>query len=264
MTPSWDAADYASHSRGQFGWALSVIDRLDLRGDETVLDVGCGDGKVSATIAERLPSGRVVGVDSSPAMIDLARRTWAHRSPALTFFQCDAQALVVPGTFDLAFSNAAIHWMPDHHAVVTGLSRAIGPGGRMFLSMGGRGTASPVREALARLASAGPWATYLAGARSPHYFRGPEDFEPPLARAGFRVTRIELVAKPMRHADRAALTGWLRTTWMTYTERCPEQQRGDFLAALTDLVAPACDLAEDGALMMPMVNLEIEAVKQMR
>jgi len=197
-------------------------------------------------------------------MIDLAQRTWSDRAPRLTFALCDAQQLAISGTFDLAFSNAAIHWMPDHRAVVAGLGRVIGPGGRIFLSMGGRGTAALVYETLARLSDNGPWSAFLAGAVSPHHFRGPEDFEAPLERAGFVVTRIELVRKPIRHVNPIALTGWLRTTWMTYTDRCPADRRDAFLSELTDRIAPQLTIAEDGALLMPMVNLEIEATKQMR
>ncbi len=261
---NWNADDYAKSSRGQFGWALSIIDRLKLGGNEAVLDVGCGDGKVSAEIAGRLQSGLVLGIDNSPAMIELARRTWAKRSSNLTFLACDAQAINVPGTFDLGFSNAAIHWMPDHRAVVTGLARAIRPGGRVFLSMGGRGTAAIVSQALRRFQERGQWSGFLTGAASPHHFRGPEDFDGPLLDAGFHVRRIELVPKSMRHADRPALTGWLRTTWMTYTDRIPAGRRDEFLEELTASVAPGCAPAEDGALLMPMVNLEIEAIRQMR
>ena len=261
MTPPWDAGDYAKHSLGQFAWALSIIDRLALKGDEQVLDVGCGDGKVSAEIASRVTGGRVLGVDKSPDMIELARRTWGGQSANLAFEVADAQALDVPPIFDVVFSNAAIHWMPDHQSVVRGVARALAPNGRMFLSMGGRGTAAPVYRALTAFAHDGPWAPFLAGAVSPHHFRGPDDFEPLLRELGIRPARLELVPKPIRHADRRALTGWLRTTWMTYTERCPVALRDQFLEELTDRVTPACGVAEDGALLLPMVNLEIEATK---
>ncbi len=72
----WNATDYARNSQGQFAWALSVIERLHLARNEQVLDLGCGDGKVTAELARRVPGGRVVGIDNSPGMIDLARRTW--------------------------------------------------------------------------------------------------------------------------------------------------------------------------------------------
>jgi trans-aconitate methyltransferase len=257
----WNAADYAKHSLGQFAWALSIIDRLALKGDERVLDIGCGDGKVSAEIASRLANGRVLGVDNAPEMIALAKGTWTGRAANLEFEVGDAQALDVPPIFDVVFSNAAIHWMPDHQSVVRGVARALAPGGRVFLSMGGRGTASPVYRALTSFAHQEPWGPFLAGAVSPHHFRGPDDFEPLLRELGLRLIRLELVPKPIRHADRAALTGWLRTTWMTYTARCPEPLRAGFLEELTNRVTPECTLAEDGALLLPMVNLEVEAVR---
>lgn len=259
MTTRWDAADYAGNSRGQFGWALSVIERLGLRGHEDVIDVGCGDGKVTAEIAART-SGRVLGVDQSPGMIELAEQ-WSARRPNLRFVVGDAQRLNVPHLFDLAFSNAAIHWMPDHAAVVRGLGRAIKPGGRLFLSMGGRGTAALVFEALGAFSSHPRWGRLLAGARAPYHFRTVEDFHSCLRDAGFEAIRVDLVSKPMRHADRAALIGWLRTTWMWVTERIPEDQRAEFLADLTDRIAPSCLSASDGGLLMPMVNLEVEAIK---
>jgi trans-aconitate methyltransferase len=255
----WDAADYACHSRGQFGWAMSVIERLGLQGREDVVDVGCGDGKVTAEIAART-AGHVLGIDQSPDMIGLAER-WSARHTNLAFLVADAQSLRVPTTFDVAFSNAAIHWMRDHRAVVEGLARILRTGGRIFLSMGGRGTAALVLAALTELSSDSRWARSLAGARAPYNFRSVEDFESPLRDAGFEVTRIALIAKPMRHADRAALTGWLRTTWMWVTNRIPEMERAAFLEVLTDRVAPGCQSADDGALLMPMVNLEIEAFK---
>jgi trans-aconitate methyltransferase len=261
MSPQWDAADYAGHSRGQFGWALSVIDRLGLAGHERVLDVGCGDGKVSAAIAARLPRGRVVGVDRSAEMIDLAARTWTRSGGNLSFFVRDAQALDLAAEFDVAFSNAAIHWMGELPAVLRGIAGALESGGRAFLSMGGRGTAPLVFEALERFQRDRRWSGYLAGTSAPYHFRGPEEFSSALANAGLRPSRVELVAKPLQHADRAALTGWLRTTWMWTTERMPDDVRVDFLEALTDEVAPGCARQSDGALLLPMVNLEAQAVK---
>lgn len=259
MPTRWNASDYAGHSAGQFEWALSVIDRLGLQGQEDVIDVGCGDGKVTAAIAART-TGQVLGIDQSADMIALAAR-WSTRHSNLGFLVADAQRFSAARRFELAFSNAAIHWMPDHGAVLRALGRAMKPGGRVFLSMGGRGTAALVFQALDALGAQPRWARFLAGARAPYYFRGVEDFQPGLRDAGFEATRVELVAKPMRHQDRAALTGWLRTTWMWITERVPESLRAEFLADLTDRIAPDCRPAAAGGLLMPMVNLEVEAFK---
>ena len=256
MPTQWNPADYARNSRGQFGWAWSVLERLGLRGDEHVLDVGCGDGKVTVEIAKRT-TGDVIGIDQSADMIELARRTWAVAHRNLSFLVADAQKLDVACRVDVVFSNAALHWMPDQAAVLVGLARVLEPGGRVFLSMGGRGTAPLVFKALADLSRDARWSGLVHD--PPYYFRGPEEFDPWLRQAGFEPTRVELVPKPMWHADQTALTGWLRTTWMWLTDRLPEERRSEFLDELTSLIAPGCPPSDAGGLLLPMVNLEVEA-----
>jgi trans-aconitate methyltransferase len=257
----WDATDYAKNSQGQLAWALALVDRLKLGEASRVLDVGCGDGKVSAEIARRVPAGRVVGIDNSPAMIELAQRTWASVVPNLEFRIADAQAFDVPSSFDLVFSNSALHWMPDHPAVLRCVAAGLKSGGRLAFSMGGRGTASVVYRAIDELRQEAPWARFLAGARSPHYFFRAEDYNKWLPEAGFKPLRVVLTPKPMRHSTSDALAGWLRTVWMPYTDRIPIAERMEFLNELTLRVRTRCERADDGALLLPMVNLEVEAEK---
>lgn len=267
VTVQWNADDYARHSRGQFGWALSVIERLHPAPDDHVLDIGCGDGKVTVELARRVPRGSVVGVDSSPQMIELARRSWGEAASNLEFRLCDAQALdrgalAFDGRFDLAFSNAALHWAPDQPAVLRGVKAALVPGGRTFFSMGGRGTAAIVYHVLGEMtAEKERWGTFLEHAVSPHHFRGPEEYEGWLRGAGLVPRRVELVRKPMHHADATALLGWLRTTWVAFTQCVPEERRVDFLDELLERVLPGCERGEGEEILMPMVNLEVEATK---
>jgi trans-aconitate methyltransferase len=237
---------------------MSVIERLRLDGCERVLDIGCGDGKVTAEIAARLPRGSVLGIDKSVEMIALAAKTWTDRRN-LSFRAIDAQALGLDDRFDVGFSNAALHWVPDLRAVLSRLATLIAPGGRVFLSMGGRGTGALVLASVDRLSRVDRWSGFLRAARPPYRFRGPDEVEPLLTDTGFRPVRVELIAKPLRLADKTALTGWLRTTWMWTTEPLPEELRPEFLGVLTDEVEPGCGRAEDGALLLPMVNLEVEA-----
>jgi len=255
----WNAGDYAKNSQGQFAWALAVIDRLQLAPDHEVLDIGCGDGKVSVELARRVPAGRVVGIDNSPSMVDLARRTWCEVVPNVDFLVEDAQALTLSGAFDLAFSNSTLHWIADHPAVLRGVARRLKPGGQLVFSMGGRGTAAAVYGAIESLRQNPRWSHFLAGARSPHHLFSPEEYEKWLPPAGLKPRRLALTPKFMRHATRAALEGWLRTTWVPYTELIPQDQRSAFLIELTDRVRHDCDTADDGAILLRMVNLEIEA-----
>jgi len=111
----WDAADYAQHSSEQFKWACELTEKLHLRGHETVLDIGCGDGKVTAAIAAQLPNGRVVGIDSSPQMIELAVQRQAKTGrPQLMFELLDVGDMEYAEWFDVAFSNAVLHWIKEH------------------------------------------------------------------------------------------------------------------------------------------------------
>jgi trans-aconitate 2-methyltransferase len=257
---NWNASDYAKNSHGQFAWALVLVERLSLEQSAVVLDIGCGDGKICVELARRVPCGRVVGIDSSAAMIELAQRTWADKIPNVEFRVCDAQALEFHDEFDLAFSNSTLHWAPDHPAVLRGVAAALKPGGRLSFSMGGRGTAAVVYQALDELASTSQWSHFLVGVRSPHHFYGPEEYNDWLPKAGLTPKRVALVPKPMRHPTVQALEGWIRTVWVPYVERVAEDQRITFLRELTDRVLARCD-TEDGALLLPMVNLEVDANK---
>lgn len=257
----WNASDYAKNSQGQMGWALSIIDRLELPMDARLVDLGCGDGKITVELARRVPNGHVVGIDNSPDMIELAESTWCSAIPNVKFHVADVQSFELPVIFDLAFSNSTLHWVPNHLSVLRSVSRALKSDGRAVFSMGGRGTASAVFNALGDFSRKGQWAEFLAGAEAPHYFFGPEEYSHWLPIAGLRATRVGLVEKLMRHENTRALEGWLRTTWMPYTERIPANQRELFLRELVEKVRSGCDTADKGAILLPMVNLEVEAVK---
>ena len=122
----WNAEDYADHSTAQFTWAREMIGKLNLRGSESVLDIGCGDGKVTALIASSLTGGSVTGMDSSASMIALAQKRFpSSLYPNLSFVQADASMLSFTDQFELAFSNAALHWIPDQASVLLGVRAAL-------------------------------------------------------------------------------------------------------------------------------------------
>jgi trans-aconitate methyltransferase len=194
-------------------------------------------------------------------MIELAQRSWCPVVRNLEFRIADARTLDLESSFDLAFSNSTLHWVPDHPSVLRGVAAALKPGGHLVFTMGGRGTASVVYRAIGELSCAERWADFLAGALSPHYFFGPEEYSQWLQTAGFEPRRLALAPRPMRHANAAALEGWLRTTWVPYAERIPAAQREEFLRQLTDRVLDSCARADDGVILLPMVNLEVEAEK---
>jgi trans-aconitate 2-methyltransferase len=256
----WNAEDYARNSRAQLEWAQELIEKLALRGDEAVLDVGCGDGKISARLA-LATRGNVVGIDLSEDMIELARNRFPAESyPNLSFSQMDATDIRLSARFDVAFSNAVLHWVGDHVAVLRGVHACLNTGGRLLFQMGGRGNAAEVFEVMEEVVRRPRWASSYEGFRAPYHFYGPEEYEEWLPQCGFRPLRIELVAKDMQHAGAEGLVGWLRTTWFPYTDRLPADLHDGFLAEVAERYLAAHPIDAAGSVHVGMVRLEIEAL----
>lgn len=258
----WNAKDYAANSATQQGWARELISKLHLRGDESILDIGCGDGKITAEIAGHVPDGSVVGIDSSAEMIALARehsRGAIH--PRLSFQVLDAGQLSFTETFDVVFSNAALHWIRNHKPVIAGIQRCLKPTGRILLQMGGKGNAASILAALDVIISEDQWRPYFSGFTFAFGFYGPEEYVQWMNAAGLKPVRVELIPKVMSYDNREGLAGWIRTTWMPYLERIPEGRREEFIEALMDTYIKKHPLDGQGRVHVEMVRLEVEAQK---
>src|SRR5262245_21843164 len=139
MTTEWDAATYDRISDPMFGWGRTVLERLPLDGDERVLDAGCGSGRVTRLLLDRLPRGSVVALDLSAQMLEEARRN-LHDYTRVSFVRADrAEPLPVDGTVDAVFSNATFHWVNDHDALFENLAAVMRPGARLVAQCGGEG-----------------------------------------------------------------------------------------------------------------------------
>ncbi|MEJ2544020.1 MAG: methyltransferase domain-containing protein, partial [Calditrichaceae bacterium] len=116
---SWDAKDYEQQSANQQKWARELIEKLNLQGNEHILDIGCGDGKVTAEIAAKIADGKITGIDNSASMIKLAQTNFPKTQyPNLSFKIGDARSFAFSNQFDLVFSNAVLHWVIDHRPVL--------------------------------------------------------------------------------------------------------------------------------------------------
>lgn len=194
----WDAATYARVCGPQLSWARDVIERLPLRGDERVIDAGCGSGAVTALLAERLPTGSLTGVDGSPAMIEQARRTLPAEVELIV---SDLLAFRPDGQVDAVFSNATFHWIADHDALFSRIAGWLAPGGRLEAQCGGEGNVAGYLEILDRVAAAEPFRTHLEDFADPHFFAGPQDTSERLSAAGFAEVRCWLESRPARLED---------------------------------------------------------------
>lgn len=259
----WNAAAYAANSAVQQSWAREVLGRLALRGDEHVLDVGCGDGKVTAEVAGSVPRGRVLGVDASPEMIAYAQKTFpAARAANLRFKMCDARQLASLGeSFDLIFSNAALHWVDDHEAILRGAAAVLRAGGRLVVSCGGKGNAHDVYLALRPEMRRERWRDFFRNMPAPYFFYSPADYKRWLPKYGFKIHEVKLAPKDALYDGAAGFATWLRTTWLPYVQRVPENWREEFIAAATKRYLAKHPADAAGKVRVRMVRLEIEAEK---
>jgi trans-aconitate methyltransferase len=243
----------------EYGW--KQLAQLSLVGNETVLDIGCGDGRITVELARLVPRGSVVGVDSSPEMIAAARGAHLPRQPNLSFELMDARELTFESKFDLVFSTSALHWVKDHRAVLKGIWRALKPGGKIHLAFAARGTLSgltPIAEALTRNPR---WHTKIGSVRNPFGLYGPEEYRKWLDEIGFVVERVDLIERDVMHKGRAAFEGWLRTIGMTYIQRIEPEDQQQYLDEIVDEYIKANPIDAQGWVHVQMTNLLVKASK---
>ena len=258
----WNAADYAANSAVQQSWAHELIAKLKLRGDEHILDVGCGDGKVTAELARAVPRGLVLGVDASPEMIGFAQKTFQKSENSNLEFQiADARKISTETKFDLVFSNAALHWVDDHEKFLRGAASVLKNGGRLVVSCGGKGNAHDVFLALRPEMRLKRWRDFFRGMPLPYFFYAPGDYEKWLPKFGFRIHTLQLAPKDASYAGADGFAIWLRTTWLPFVQRVPENLREEFIAAVTQRYLAKHPPDADGSVHVRMVRLEIDAIK---
>jgi len=196
----WDAETYDRVSDPQLAWGREVLERLELRGDESVLDAGCGSGRLTSVLADRLPDGRLVAVDASPSMVEKAHEALGERADV---FAADLTELALDRPVDVVFSNAVFHWIPDHDLLFARLHATLRPGGRLVAQCGGSGNVASLAAAIQHVSSRHPFSDHFGGWGRPWNFRGTAQTTASLRRAGFAEIRCWLESKPVRPAEPA-------------------------------------------------------------
>jgi trans-aconitate 2-methyltransferase len=229
VTQDWDATTYERVSGPQAEWAEQVIDRLELKGDETVLDAGCGSGRVTRLLLDRLPRGHVIAVDGAPSMVEYAREALGDRA---TVIHSDLQDLVLDEPVDAVFSNAVFHWVPDHDLLFRRMHDALKPGGRMSVQCGGEGNVEGFHGLAYEVAAEEPYARHLDGWVGPWNFAGPQVTRERLERAGFGEVETWLQEWPVHPEEPAA---FIRTVCLVnHLERLPDDLRDAYVGAVAE------------------------------
>jgi len=221
---SWDGSSYDRLSSPMEALGREVVARLELRGDETVLDAGCGSGRVTEPLLERLPHGRVIGVDGSPSMIERARQRLGERAE---LHVADLLDLELEEPVDAVFSSATFHWIADHDRLFERLFAALEPGGRLLAQCGGEGNIATVVAALHLATREPPFAPHFEGWPGPWNYAGPKDTVARLQRAGFVDASAGLHDEPVVPDDPREYFATIMLG--SHLERLPGDLRGRFV-----------------------------------
>lgn len=242
----WDGASYERLSAPMEAMGRAVLDRLPLHGDETALDAGCGSGRVTRALLERLPEGRVIAVDASPSMVAVARERLGDR---VDVREVDLLELELEAPVDAILSTATFHWIADHDRLFARLHDALRPGGPLAVQCGGHGNIAAVHAAARAVAGEPPFAHHLDGWRGPWNFATPEETEERLRGAGFTGVRCWLEDRPVEPDDPL---GFLATVNLgAHLEQLPEAMRDPFVASVAERL--------DDPVVIDYVRLNIDA-----
>ncbi len=248
-TRDWDASSYHRVSVPHEEWARSVLDRLPLTGEETVLDAGCGSGRVTGLLIERLPQGRVIAVDGSASMVGKVKETLRPGDRALV---ADLTAVKLEEPVDAVFSSAVFHWIADHELLFRRMRAALKPGKRIAAQCGGAGNIARLRQISEEVSARDPFAAYFEGFETPWNYAGAEETEAHLISAGFIDARCWLQPWTISPPEPAE---FLRTVCLgPQLDRLPPELKDPYVAAvLADEPEP---------FEMEYVRLNIEARAQ--
>jgi trans-aconitate 2-methyltransferase len=231
----WDAAEYSRRSGLQEAMAEEVLALLDLKGSERVLDVGCGDGKITTEIAARVPRGSVVGVDASQDMISFASSHFGPTArPNLRFEVADARLLPFRNEFNLVVSFNALHWVPEQDAALRSIRSAMTSDGRALLRLVPAGERKSLENVIEETRRSSRWVAYFREFRDPYLHLTPEQYAAAAERNGLRVLRIHTEATTWDFKSRSAFFAFCSVGFVEWTRCLPEAERPEFINDVLD------------------------------
>lgn len=227
MSRDWDARTYDRVADPMTRWGTTVLERLPLAGDERVLDAGCGTGRVTEGLAERLPDGHVIALDGSASMVERARERLGRFGDRVSYLVADlGRPIPLDEPVDAILSTATFHWVPDHDALFANLAAVLRPGGFLVAQCGGVGNIATIQRALAAIGD---------GWLGPVHFETPLDTTARLDAAGFVDIECWLTDEPTRFEPGEPFETYLRTVVLgAHLERLPPDEHDPFVRAVAD------------------------------
>lgn len=257
MTRDWNAAEYHRVSDPQVAWGRAVLQRLDLRGTERVIDAGCGTGRLTNELAARLPVGAVVGLDASRQMLEQARRHLSSSPIPVWLVEALLPAIPIRDWADVVFSTATFHWVSDHPALFANVLQALRRGGVLHAQCGGAGNLARARQPAEALMGRPPFARWFVDWRRVWEFAGADETTERLRAAGFSQVEANLEPAPVTFADENSYRAFVSTVvFRLHLAALPENLRAAFLDEIVDRVARAPD-----GFTLDYVRLNMRGVK---
>ncbi len=248
----WNAAEYARLSALQAAMAEEVLGLLRerLRGDERVLDVGCGNGKVTRKIAALVPRGGVVGVDASAKMIEFAKSSASGGDAAtsepvalptnLSFAVMDARRLTFREEFDLVVSFNALHWVSEGEQplALRGICAALKSNGTAQLRLVPRGARKSLEDVIEETAHTPRWEKYFVGVRDPYLHMNADEYAALAEQCGLHVDHVDTKDHAWDFGSTAAFAAFGTVTFVEWSQHVPDSERSDFVADALAHYAP--------------------------
>lgn len=254
----WKGDEYAKNSESQKASAEDFIHGVQLQGVSAILDVGCGDGKITAALAQAIPQASVIGIDISSSMIQAATTAFSNRNN-LSFQVQDAAKINFDKKFDLITSFTVMQWVLEQAQALQGFERALKPGGRVCIQMP-TGLPSAMQQALKTTIAKDRWKSYFTKFSAPWKFYQPDEYRTLLIDAHFTPIRLDVVTKHEHFPSRAAFHGFLKQ-WFPYLRPLPTDLKDAFLTDLLDDYLKILPLDDKGRVSFIVDRLEVEATK---
>lgn len=254
----WKGEEYAKNSESQKAFAQDFLQGVKVKGSERVLDVGCGDGKITAAFAKALVQGSIMGIDISPSMIDFATKTFSN-CPNLSFQVEDAAKLSFENQFELIVSFTVMQWVLEQEQALRCFEKALVPGGKLWIQMP-TGLPQAMEEALSFTIVQDKWVGYFSNFLPPWRFYKADEYRTLLLDACLTPTRMDVITKHEQFPSRKIFQYFLRQ-WFPYLRALPENKKDEFLTELIDAYLKILPQDNEGKVSFIVDRLEVEATK---
>ncbi|CAM0116895.1 class I SAM-dependent methyltransferase [Rhabdochlamydiaceae symbiont of Dictyostelium giganteum] len=256
----WNAKKYADHSFVQKEAAINLLKKVQLKGSENILDIGCGDGKITSIIAKKVPNGSIIGIDISSDMIEFSRKSFNHEShPNLTFLIQDAQQFDFNATMDVIFSSFAIQWMPNPDLFFQSARKSLKPKGYLVATIP-LGISTELETSIEIVISSTEWASYFYQFSPEWYFERSDNYEKLLVKNKFESIYFDNVQHVVHFSSKTSFENYI-IQWFSYLQPLPQNLKQIFLDQVIDTYLKIVGPLKNGEILFSFPRIDIIATK---